>query len=187
MSRQQPLVVPLGEARLARPLSPVWVLSLIVKSVVVALWVCAISLVLVLAAHAAGAPAGESSRGQLLFKGEGDESFRPAPPVSTDVQIRITGMIGQGDNAVISAHRDTHFRFLRRISAGDTLIIQTADGVERVFQVADTQVVDEEASIIPDTSEQMLTLITCYLFDDVVPGGSLRFLVFAVQRPILAM
>ncbi len=180
MSRQQPLVVPLGEARLARPLSPVWVLSLIVKSVVVALWVCAISLVLVLAAHAAGAPAGESSRGQLLFKGE--ESFRPAPPVSIDVKIRITGMIGQGGNAVISAHRDTHFRFLRRISAGDTLIIQTADGVERVFQVADTQVVDEEASIIPDTSEQMLTLITYYPFDDVVPGGSLRFLVFAVQR-----
>ena len=35
---------------------------------------------------------------------------------------------GDRGNAVITAHRDTHFRFLRAIAPGDELVVERADG-----------------------------------------------------------
>ncbi len=35
----------------------------------------------------------------------------------------------------------------------------------------------------PDVAEKRLTLVTCYPFDAVLPGGPLRFLVFAEAEP----
>ncbi len=116
----------------------------------------------------------------IVLAGEGDQPLACGPGYHLG-----SGELGQEGSAVITAHRDTHFKFLKKICPGDTLIIQTADNVERTFQVAETQIVDEEASIILNTSGQMLTLITCYPFDDLPPGGSLRFLVFAVPQPEL--
>ncbi len=35
----------------------------------------------------------------------------------------------------------------------------------------------------PETAERRLTLVTCYPFDAIVPGGPLRYLVFAEAVP----
>src|SRR5438270_10172750 len=35
--------------------------------------------------------------------------------------------IGVAGNAVLSAHRDTHFRFLARVAIGDRLVVERAD------------------------------------------------------------
>ena len=87
---------------------------------------------------------------------------------------------GSPGNSVITAHRDTHFRFLQRISAGDTLVVEGRDGARRHFRVRRTYVADFRALNIPrETPQPTLTLVTCYPFDAINPGGPLRYVVVA--------
>jgi len=84
-------------------------------------------------------------------------------------------------NIVLSAHRDTHFRFLRNLRAGDRLTLELADGLQRTYRVRDMKVVDASALRIPrDTALPTLTLVTCYPFDAIAAGGPLRYVVSAV-------
>ena len=87
---------------------------------------------------------------------------------------------GAPGNSVITAHRDTHFRFLRRMAAGDTLVVEGRDGARRHFHVRRTYVADFRALNIPrQTLQPTLTLVTCYPFDAINPGGPLRYVVVA--------
>ena len=88
--------------------------------------------------------------------------------------------VGAAGNAVVSGHRDTHFRFLAHVAIGDSLIVERADGDRIVYRVSDIAIVDARALAIPrDTERPTLTLITCYPFDALVPGGPLRYVVTA--------
>ena len=94
----------------------------------------------------------------------------------------LSGSANPGDpgNSVITAHRDTHFRFLQRVAAGDTLVVEGRDGARRHFHVLRAYVADYRALNIPrDTLQPTLTLVTCYPFDAVNPGGPLRYVVVA--------
>ena len=88
--------------------------------------------------------------------------------------------VGAAGNAVVSGHRDTHFRFLAHVAIGDSLIVERADRDRIVYRISDIAVVDARALAIPrDTERPTLTLITCYPFDALVPGGPLRYIVTA--------
>lgn len=88
---------------------------------------------------------------------------------------------GMRGRVVISGHRDTHFRFLKDIAAGDWLLLQSPNGSERRYRVVNARVADTREQngnmLYPPTDG--LTLITCYPFDAVRPGGALRYLVDA--------
>lgn len=87
---------------------------------------------------------------------------------------------GEPGNAVITAHRDTHFRFLRTVATGDELVVERTDGVLRRFRIRDAYVADHHALRLPrDTDVPTLTLVTCWPFEAVVPGGPLRYVVVA--------
>jgi sortase A len=87
---------------------------------------------------------------------------------------------GDPGNAVITAHRDTHFRFLRTVAPGDELVVERADGGRRHFRIRGTYVADHRDLWLPrDTPVPTLTLVTCYPFDAVNPGGPLRYVVVA--------
>jgi sortase A len=87
---------------------------------------------------------------------------------------------GDPGNSVITAHRDTHFRFLQRLAAGDTLVVEGRNGARRHFHVRRTYVADYRALNIPrDAFQPTLTLVTCYPFDAINPGGPLRYVVVA--------
>jgi len=87
---------------------------------------------------------------------------------------------GDAGNAVVTAHRDTHFRFLRAVAEGDELVVERANGVRRRFRIRDAYVADQHALRIPrDTDVPTLTLVTCYPFDAIAPGGPLRYVVVA--------
>ena len=89
---------------------------------------------------------------------------------------------GQQGNTVIAGHRDTHFRFLKDIKPGDRLRLQSAGGKTFDYEVSETIVVHEnQAEYIANTAENILTLVTCYPFDAIRPGGPLRYLVIAKQ------
>ncbi len=81
---------------------------------------------------------------------------------------------------MITAHRDTHFRFLERVARGESLIVERADGSQRHFAVRRTYVADfRELKLPRDTAVPTLTLVTCYPFDAINPGGPLRYVVVA--------
>jgi len=87
---------------------------------------------------------------------------------------------GDAGNAVITAHRDTHFRFLRAINPGDELVVEPAGGGTRHFRIRGAYVTDYRDLRLPrDTSVPTLTLVTCYPFDALNPGGPLRYVVVA--------
>lgn len=94
---------------------------------------------------------------------------------------------GQQGNTVIAGHRDTHFRFLKEIRHGELINMQMLTGDTIQYEVIKTMVVNErEIEYLVSTSENTLTLITCYPFDAIRPGGPLRYLVISKQhQPVI--
>ncbi|HTD73673.1 MAG TPA: class GN sortase [Steroidobacteraceae bacterium] len=83
-------------------------------------------------------------------------------------------------NSVIEGHRDTHFKILRTAKPGDRVTVELLNGSRSVFVVTDVRIVDSRRTrIVLDADAARLTLVTCYPFDAINPGGPLRWLVTA--------
>ena len=87
--------------------------------------------------------------------------------------------------SIIAAHRDTHFRALAQIAIGDRLVLEQRDGTLDTFEVTALDVIDtRQASLRLEADEPVIALVTCYPFEAVAPGGSLRYVVTAYRvRP----
>lgn len=94
---------------------------------------------------------------------------------------------GADGNCVLSAHRDTQFAFLRKLEAGDPVELETPDRRRHIYRVFDRQVVHKrQVGVLAETAEPTLTLVTCYPFFAVAPGGPLRYVVRAREESALA-
>ena len=94
---------------------------------------------------------------------------------------------GAAGTAIVSGHRDTHFRFLERVRAGDEVLIEAPGRPPVRFVVRETAVVDSRTAVIRrDGDTAGLALVTCYPFDAVTPGGPLRYVVVAERAPLRA-
>ena len=92
-----------------------------------------------------------------------------------------TPLPGEDGNAVLSGHRDTHFSFLARLKPGDELAVERRDGQWRRYVVSGAEVVDQgQVGLLRDTGDTRLTLVTCYPFAALRPGGPLRYVVTAL-------
>lgn len=70
---------------------------------------------------------------------------------------------GEHGAAVYSAHRDTHFRFLKDVEIGDEIAATRQDGKKFRYRVTRTSVVRFDASgIDPPTDAYELALSTCW-------------------------
>lgn len=99
-------------------------------------------------------------------------AFGPAHVVGTAAP-------GGFGNTVIVAHRDTHFAFLRELNADDEIDVETARGAAR-YRVREVAIVDKSETRVMDAADSpQLTLITCYPFEALMPGTSLRYVVIA--------
>lgn len=86
---------------------------------------------------------------------------------------------GSDGTTVVSAHRDTHFAFLRDLAVGDALRLAGIAG-ERSYRVVRTEVVDSRTHrIATDQPGARLLLVTCWPFDALAAGGPLRYVVTA--------
>lgn len=84
--------------------------------------------------------------------------------------------------SVVSAHRDTHFAFLRDLVDGDAIRIDSARGASE-YRVVSTRVVDSANERIDSGDDvDALLLVTCYPFDALTTGGTLRYVVTAVRE-----
>ena len=91
-----------------------------------------------------------------------------------------TARPGERGNAIVTAHRDTHFRFLADVAIGDALVVERLDGVRVAYRIVTTRLADADALAIPrDTDVPTLTRVTGGPFGAVNPGGRLRYVVVA--------
>jgi sortase A len=95
------------------------------------------------------------------------------PVYSTDTELTMDRGAGIVDgmayphepgNIGISGHRDGYFRVLKDVQLGDKIVLQTLEGPKQ-FTIDTFQVVDiKDVSLLQDTREQTVTLVTCYPF-----------------------
>ena len=94
--------------------------------------------------------------------------------------LGASALPGETGNMVVAGHRDTHFAFLRDVKRGDRLGVESFGGATYVYEVIGLDIVDARSgSLVLDTDVSALTLVTCYPFDAIEPGGPLRYVVTA--------
>lgn len=87
---------------------------------------------------------------------------------------------GSSGALVIGGHRDTHFAFLRDAKSNDLLRWQSPSGEWTLYKIRQSAIADSsKESLWIDPTAQALWLVTCYPFDAITAGGSLRFVVHA--------
>jgi sortase A len=72
---------------------------------------------------------------------------------------------GSRGNCIIAGHRDTHFRFLKDLRAGDEVVVQPDRERRYRYRVTGLDIVrPTHTAYLRATREAALTLITCYPF-----------------------
>ena len=79
---------------------------------------------------------------------------------------------------VIAGHRDTHFSFLQQLRTGDLLRLQAKQGSWQDWRIDSVALVDSKRTEL-NPAPGGLTLVTCYPFDALLAGGTLRYVVTA--------
>ena len=93
--------------------------------------------------------------------------------------VELTPDAGERGVAVYSAHRDTHFRFLRDVTIGDEIDVTRSDGRTFRYRADSSSVVRFDASgIDPMADGHGLVLSTCWPFDALTSGPE-RYLLHA--------
>jgi sortase A len=78
--------------------------------------------------------------------------------------IAETARPGEDGNAGLAGHRDSYFRGLKDIAAGDLIELETLTGKE-IYRIERTWIVEpEDVSVLDPTPRRSLTLVTCYPF-----------------------
>jgi sortase A len=95
--------------------------------------------------------------------------------------VERTPDAGERGVAVYSAHRDTHFRFLRDVAIGDEIDITRSDGRKFRYRADAISIVRFDASGIDSLAGGYeLVLSTCWPFDALTPGPD-RYLLHATM------
>lgn len=94
--------------------------------------------------------------------------------------VSETALPGEEGNVVLTAHRDTFFRPLRKIRQGDRITLKTNSG-DFQYQVESTAIVSaSDVQVLQASGGRTLTLITCFPFYYVGSAPD-RFIVRARQ------
>jgi sortase A len=114
----------------------------------------------------------------IVLKGSSGQALAFGPG-----HLETTAQPGERGVAVYSAHRDTHFRFLKDVAIGDEIVVTRSDGKRFSYRATEASVVRFDASgIDPSTDGHELVLSTCWPFDSVTPGP-LRYVLHAKMEP----
>jgi sortase A len=94
--------------------------------------------------------------------------------------VELTPNAGERGVAVYSAHRDTHFRFLKKVVVGDEIEITRGDGKRFRYRADAASVARfDNSGIDPITNRYELVLSTCWPFEALAPGPE-RYLLHAI-------
>jgi sortase A len=100
-----------------------------------------------------------------VFEGVGENILWKGPG-----HVPGTALPTAGSNCVISAHRDSFFRKLADVRAGDAVFLSGENG-EREYRLASRRVVSpRETEVMDPTDTEQVTLVTCYPFRWIGPA-----------------
>lgn len=86
---------------------------------------------------------------------------------------------GESGTAVIAAHRDTHFRWLKDVKPGDLLVVTRKDGRRLAFRAGEGRVARwDRSGIDAQAPGRNLALATCWPFE-ATTRGPMRYIVTA--------
>jgi sortase A len=93
---------------------------------------------------------------EIVVEGVGDDALNAGPG-----HLPGSAMPGDSGNAVISAHRDRHFRKLDEVAIGDSIV--TEMGQQTVtWRVVSRRVLNADSRALFQTEGPTLTLTTCW-------------------------
>jgi sortase A len=93
-----------------------------------------------------------------------------------------TVLPGENDMSVLAGHRDTVFRHVGQLEAGDELVVQTDEG-HFLYHIEKTWITDkDDRSVIHSVQEPILLLITCYPFE-YIGSAPERYIIQARLNP----
>lgn len=111
---------------------------------------------------------------EVVVEGVRDSDLRAGPG-----HLPGSAIPGDSGNAVISAHRDRHFRSLGALAVGDTVVTETLGGTTR-WIVSKRTIVRRGAPALYATVEPVLTLTTCWPIQAL--GSAPERLLFEARR-----
>ncbi|MRG85630.1 class D sortase [Salinibacillus xinjiangensis] len=92
-----------------------------------------------------------------------------------------TVLPGQGNQILLSGHRDTVFQKVGELQLGDELIVDLPYG-SYTYEIAETEIVDaDDTTVIRDYPEEVLTLSTCYPFG-FIGNAPERYIIYAYPK-----
>ncbi|GAF64567.1 class D sortase [Alkalihalobacillus trypoxylicola] len=96
---------------------------------------------------------------------------------------KTTVLPGQGDQVLLSGHRDSVFRGFGELENGDQFIVEMPYGTF-TYEMYDSEIVPEDdTTVIRSTApDEILTLSTCYPFNFIGPAPD-RYIIYA--KPVL--
>jgi sortase A len=95
----------------------------------------------------------------IVMEGDDDATLKKAVGHLPD-----TPMPWSDGNSAFAGHRDTFFRPLKDVHAGDEIRVTGTRGTQ-VYRVRETRIVDpSDISVLAPTPQPALTLVTCYPF-----------------------
>lgn len=111
---------------------------------------------------------------EIVLSDAGGESLAFGP-----TRLAGTPFPGEPGTAVIAAHRDTHFRWLRHLKPGDLIDVIDRHAVRHTFAVRTARIARaDQSGIDANRTGRFLALATCYPFD-AATRGPLRYIVEA--------
>lgn len=111
---------------------------------------------------------------QIVLSGASGRTLAFGP-----AHLESSAMPGARGHTIVTGHRDTHFGFLNDLEPGDEIHLQTADGMWHHYQISGSEIFDSRTARFASVPHRrVLTLVTCWPFDAVAPGGPLRYAVF---------
>ena len=115
---------------------------------------------------------------QIVLKGTTGQALAFGPAFHEESLLP-----GKGGTTVLSSHRDSHGIYIKKIQIGDIISLQDRYNQWYAFQVDDFMIIDvTKNSISTLNSEDNLLIITCYPFNAINSGTSLRYVVSASQK-----
>lgn len=118
------------------------------------------------------------ARSQIVLAGDNGRVLAFAPGWN-----EASAAPGAHGTVVISAHRDTHFAWLRDIADGEGIALEGLQH-QRRYLLRSRAVVDVRTeALAPDAGEDQLLLVTCWPFDALEAGGPLRVVLRFVPLP----
>ena len=113
----------------------------------------------------------------IVLAGDSGESLAFGPG-----HALASAMPGEDGTVMISGHRDTHFKYIQHLEAGERLIVKTRSTLH--YYTVDRVAIVDSRNFKLDRDSDELVLVTCYPFNPAIPGGTDRFLVYAQRERI---